>query len=63
MACKELVRRVVLESVDVVLVAADVEIVAIEVDTGMSHQDATHVVWPLGQQLSLSHFIKTETWV
>ena len=41
-----------LESVDVAEVvfaavfaaAADVEIVAIEVDTGMSHQDATHVV-------------------
>jgi len=48
----ELVIRVVLESVEVVLAAADVEIVAIEVETGMSHQDATQVVWPPGQHLS-----------
>jgi hypothetical protein len=44
MACKDLVRSVVLESLDVVLTATDVEIVATEVETGMSHHEATHVV-------------------
>ena len=62
-ACKELVIRDLLESINVVLAAADVESVdvAIEVDTGMSHQDAPQVVWPTGQHLSLSQFMNAKT--
>lgn len=49
-----------IESLNVVLATVDVEIVAVEVETGMSHQNATHVVRPLWPQLPLSYFIRME---